>query len=91
MKMIRAYVLISGWVIGVNFRYFVKLKATDLGLTGWVKNLGTGEVEAVFEGPEDKIKEMIELCKKGPPVSKVRDVKAKFSNYKGEFSTFERR
>ena len=91
MKLTRAHVIISGWVTGVNFRYFVKLNAIELGLTGWVRNLDNGQVEAIFEGPEDKIKDMIILCKQGPPVSKVRNVKVTFSEYKGEFSAFERR
>jgi acylphosphatase len=54
-----------------------------------VRNLDSGEVEAVFEGEEDKVKEMIEWCKKGPDSALVKEVKVKFENYTGEFESFE--
>ena len=91
LKYIRAHVIITGFVQGVNFRSATRQRASNLGLTGWVKNLHSGEVEAVFEGPEDKVKEMIDWCKKGPPLAQVDDVKVAFSEHKGEFSSFERR
>jgi acylphosphatase len=58
-------------------------------LKGFVKNLDSGEVEAVFEGEEGKVKEMIEWCKKGPDSALVKDVKVEFENYVGEFKDFE--
>ena len=91
MKFIRSHVIISGDVQGVSFRYYAKQKAISLGLKGWVKNLSSGEVEAVFEGFEDRIKEMVEWCKKGPWLAKVNNVKVEFSDYKGEFENFELR
>ena len=75
----------------MSFRYYAKQKAISLGLKGWVKNLSSGEVEAVFEGFEDRIKEMVEWCKKGPWLAKVNNVKVEFSDYKGEFENFELR
>ncbi len=91
LKFVRAHVIISGLVQGVSFRSYTKFKAKALGLKGWVRNLPTGEVEAVFEGPEDKVKEILEWCKRGPPLAKVDDLKVEFSEYKGEFDDFERR
>ena len=79
----------AGDVQGVSFRYYAKQKANSLGVKGWVKNLPSGEVEAVFEGNDDEIKQMIEWCKKGPWLAKVNNVKVEFSDYRGEFEGFE--
>jgi len=72
------------------FRNSTKHKAEELGLKGWVKNLSNGDVEAVFEGPENAVKEMLEWCKKGPVLAKVDGVDVKYEEYKGEFDSFER-
>lgn len=65
------HVLISGFVQGVGYRQFVKSNARKLGLTGYVTNLPDKRVEALFEGGEESIQEMIKLCKKGPFLSEV--------------------
>jgi len=90
LKLVRAHLIIKGIVQNVSFRHHTKLKAQFFGLTGWVRNLETGEVEAVFEGPEDKVKDMIEWCKKGPMHAKVENVEIKLDKHKGEFKNFER-
>ena len=89
MKFVRAHVFISGEVQGVGFRFHTQIKARNLGLKGWVKNLDNGDVEAVFEGEEDKVNEMIEWCKKGPDSALVKDVKVEFEDYSGEFESFQ--
>jgi acylphosphatase len=91
LKFIRAYVIVTGEVTGVNFRYFTKEKAKTLGVNGWIRNLPEGQVEAVFEGLEDKVREMVEWCKKGPLLAKVNHVRVEFRDYKQEFDGFERR
>ncbi len=73
--MAKAHVLISGQVQGVGFRYFLRGKLVELGLTGWVKNLPDGKVEAEVEGEREKIEKIVEWCKQGPPLAKVKDVK----------------
>lgn len=81
----RAHVLIHGNVIMVGFRYFIRNKALILGLNGWIKNTDD-KVEAVFEGPEDKIKEILKYCEEGPITSKVNNVDVKYEkpqNLKG--------
>ena len=55
--------MITGLVQGVSFRSSTKRKADSLGLRGWVKNLENDTVEAVFEGSEDKVKEVLEWLK----------------------------
>ena len=89
MKSVRAHVLITGNVQGVNFRFYTKKKADELGLNGWVKNLEDDVVEAVFEGSEDKINEMLEWCSKGPPSANVDDVETEISNYIGDLEYFD--
>lgn len=79
MNKLRAnvHVVISGRVQGVWFRASTKQKAEQLGLTGWVRNTSKGNVEAIFEGEEDIVKEMIDWCHHGPPSAQVEHVKIK--------------
>jgi len=70
----RVRVLISGGVQGVGFRYWVKRTAWELGISGWVKNLENGGVEAIFEGEEALIEKIINECWQGPPLSRVEKV-----------------
>lgn len=70
----QVHVFISGLVQGVGYRFFVEENAQNLGLTGWVRNTEDGGVEAVFQGDETKIQEMIVLCRKGPFMSEVKHV-----------------
>jgi acylphosphatase len=70
----RVRVLISGRVQGVGFRYWVKGRAMELDLTGWVRNLEDGKVEAVFEGEREKVKQMVGKCKEGQVLSRVDKV-----------------
>jgi len=81
-------VLIMGDVVGVFFRRFVRHNAIRLGINGYVKNVDD-KVEAVFEGLDDKVEKLIELCKQGPVGSKVLNVKVKEDKSKEEFNNFE--
>jgi len=85
---VRAHVWISGRVQGVFFRAHTKEVAEKLGLTGWVRNLPDGRVEAVFEGEEEAVKEAIEWCKRGPPLAKVEKVEVRYEDPTGEFRDF---
>jgi len=71
----RIHVLIYGRVQGVWFRASTKQKAEKLGITGWVRNTDDGNVEAIFEGFNKNIDEMISWCKVGPPLAKVENIK----------------
>jgi acylphosphatase len=84
----RAHVLVSGRVQGVYFRQNTKHVATRHKVTGWVRNLPDGRVEAVFEGDEIAVNEVIEWCHVGPPKASVHDVNVKFQKYTGEFADF---
>ena len=69
-----AHIFISGFVQGVGFRQFVKNNADERNLTGWVRNLPDGRVEAVLQGRKKDIESVILLCKKGPFLSEVENV-----------------
>ncbi|MEL7036483.1 MAG: acylphosphatase [Cyanobacteria bacterium J06592_8] len=70
----RVRVLISGRVQGVGFRYSTREAALERSIKGWVRNLPSGQVEAVFEGHSAQIESMIEWCYQGPPAAIVQQV-----------------
>jgi acylphosphatase len=85
----RVHVFISGRVQGVFFRAYTEQEAKKLGVKGWVRNLPDGRVEAVFEGENSAVDQMVAWCHKGSPSAKVTDVEVIEEPYKGEFSDFE--
>lgn len=80
---IRAHVIVSGRVQGVGYRFSTLDEAHSRGITGWVRNLPDGRVEAVFEGSEEVVKEMICWCHQGPPASVVKDVVVEYEKPEG--------
>ncbi|KPJ60857.1 MAG: acylphosphatase [Deltaproteobacteria bacterium DG_8] len=88
MSKIWAHLFIEGRVQGVFFRSYTQEEAQKRGLTGWVKNLYDGRVEAVFEGEEKDIQSMIKWCHSGPPHAVVADVSVEIEEYRGEYSSF---
>lgn len=78
----------SGRVQGVFFRSSTRGKALRLGITGWVRNLRDGRVEALFEGDSNKVDEVIEFCQKGPPSAIVEKVDVFWEDYIGDFADF---
>lgn len=85
----RMHVFISGRVQGVFFRARTREAALSLNLTGWVRNLYDGRVEAVFEGKDEDVQTMMEWCKKGPPYAIVKQVDALEEAPTGEFRDFQ--
>lgn len=86
--MVRAHVLVSGRVQGVFFRSETGYEARKRGINGWVRNLPDGRVEALFEGEEKNVKEIIEFCRRGPPGARVRNVDVTWEDHRGEFKNF---
>ena len=86
---VRAHVFISGWVQGVFFRSETRNEARRRGVKGWVRNLSDGRVEAVFEGEEEAVRELIEFCEHGPRGATVTKVNLTWENYLGQFKDFE--
>ncbi|HEX4789380.1 MAG TPA: acylphosphatase [Actinospica sp.] len=72
--MIRVRVIVSGTVQGVYFRDTCRRRAVENHVSGWVRNLADGRVEAVFEGTPAAVGEMVEWARVGPPRASVTDV-----------------
>jgi acylphosphatase len=87
-KKIRAHVFIKGKVQGVYFRQNMRIVSKRHKVNGWVRNLKDGRVEAILEGDEMNVSEVIEWCHAGPPEAKVEDVKLEYESYTGEFDNF---
>lgn len=86
--MTRAEIVVTGFVQGVFFRASARDEARRLGLTGEVRNLDTGEVAAVAEGPKEQVEAFISWCRRGPPQADVQDVKVKWSEPRGDHRDF---
>jgi len=89
MKSVRARVRVRGVVQGVNFRYSTLCSARTHQVTGWVRNLPDGDVEAVFEGREVEVRAMLEWCRSGPSAARVDELLIDWEEYRGEFESFE--
>jgi len=81
-------VIVYGRVQGVFFRAFVSARATQLGLTGYVRNLRGGIVEVNAEGERKQLDQLISYLKVGPPSAKVEKVATNWSEYSGNYSGF---
>jgi len=86
---IRAHIVVSGRVQGVGYRYFVMRLARKWELTGWVKNLPTGEVEIDVEGPRGLIESLIQELWTGNAWATVRDVDVRWEKYTGTYTGFD--
>ncbi len=67
----RVRIRLSGRVQGVVFRASCAERADELGLGGWIRNVPGGGVEAVFEGAEPAVAQMVSWCREGPPLARV--------------------
>lgn len=84
----RVHVYISGRVQGVFFRAETQRAAKGFNLTGWVRNIADGRVEALFEGEDKNVDKMIAWCHTGPPAARVKEVLAAEEPCSGEFRDF---
>lgn len=95
LKQVHLY--IKGDVIGVGFRAWTKIQAKMHSVTGWVKNTFDkldvfgpgGGVEALLQGEEDNVNKILEVIKKGSPISRVEDVETFWQEPKEIFENFE--
>ena len=85
----RFHIMISGRVQGVCFRAETRRTAMTLGLAGWVKNRPTGQVEALFEGDEQALAEMLAWCRQGPPLARVTGVAIMEEPFSGTLPDFK--
>jgi len=86
---VKAHVFVSGRVQGIFFRSETRREAKKRGVKGWVRNLRDGRVEAIFEGEEEAVKQLIEFCKRGPSGARITYVNVKWETYTGKFEDFK--
>ncbi len=89
MAKLRVHLFIKGKVQGVFFRQAMKVTAKKNNATGWVRNLKDGRVEAVIEGDDLDVINIVEWCHAGPANARVEDVEIKNEKFTGEFAKFE--
>lgn len=80
----RVRVFVEGRVQGVGFRYGAHREAARLGVTGWARNLPDGRVEAVYEGEQDAVEEMIAWTRQGPGPARVIGMSVRDESPEGE-------
>jgi acylphosphatase len=86
--MVQAHLVYYGTVQGVGFRFTVQRFALSLHLTGWVKNLPNGSVEALIEGSKEAVEELCESIEEHFE-GYIRDKKIQFTPALGQFKKFE--
>ena len=83
MSETRAHVFVTGRVQGVYYRATTRETARERGVSGWVRNLVDGRVEAVFEGDRYVVESMVEWCHEGSPRARVDDVAVEYDEPSG--------
>ena len=84
----RIHLLIRGKVQGVYYRSSACEEARVLGLTGFVRNLPTGEVELLAEGTQPVLDQLLAWCRVGPPAAQVAEVAIRYEAATGEYPDF---
>jgi acylphosphatase len=87
-EIIRVHIWVKGRVQAVGFRAFVEYNALQIGVLGWVRNLGRKTVETVAEGSREQIDQFIEMVKTGPPVSRVDEARIEYESPTGRLDGF---
>jgi acylphosphatase len=81
-------IVVSGRVQGVGFRYFTQDTARREGVTGWVRNLPDGRVEAYVEGEAEAVTRVERAIRSGPRGARVERVYVDVEDATGEYETF---
>ena len=76
---------------GVGFRDALCGEAQERGIAGWVRNRTDGSVEALVQGSPEQVAELIAWARRGPPASRVDDVRVEASDDEPAHAGFERR
>ena len=79
----RIHIIVTGTVTGVGFRWWLKMRANERNIYGWVRNKTNNEVEAVLIGHEKDVDDIMKLCRKGPTSSNVESIK--IEDYQQEY------
>jgi acylphosphatase len=89
--MVRAHLFISGIVQGVGYRYHCHREAVSRRLSGWVRNLDDGRVEAVFQGAKEDVEGMIQWCYRGPSEARVSNIDVAYEEAADDLQGFRTR
>ena len=87
-EIVRVHVWVQGRVQAVGFRAFGQPNAMQIGVTGWVRNVGYDTVEAMAEGSKAQIEEFLQMVKRGPLGSRVDESREEWEQVTGEFESF---
>lgn len=85
---VRAHIWVKGRVQAVGFRAYVEFHSLQIGVLGWVRNVGWDTVEAVAEGTQEQVDAFIEMVKKGPRASRVDEARVEYENPTGLLTGF---
>lgn len=85
----RLHAKIFGRVQGVNFRFYTRQTAAQIGVTGWVRNRVDGSVEVIAEGTSQQLKRLIQFLNTGPQSASVSRVETDWLAATGEFADFQ--
>lgn len=85
----RAHIWVTGRVQGVGFRAYVEYNAKQIGVNGWVRNVGYETVETIAEGTHEQIETFIFLIKTGPRAAHVEECRVEYETPAGEFRDFQ--
>jgi acylphosphatase len=88
-EMFRVHIWVQGRVQGVGFRAHVEYFGLQIGVTGWVRNIGYNMVETVAEGTQIQIDKFIEMVKQGPRSSRVDEARVEYETVTKEFTGFD--
>ena len=83
----RVHIFYSGRVQGVGFRFVSERSAVELGVVGWIKNLGDGRVELICEGEEEKLNKLISRIEEYFS-DYIRNADVSWQEATGEFKDF---
>jgi acylphosphatase len=89
MAVIRLHILVTGRVQGVNYRGSTRAAAVKEGVSGWVRNLDDGRVEAMVEGEEIAVNRLVQFMSKGPAGAKVTGLESSRQEPVGRSDNFE--
>jgi len=87
LKAVRCH--ISGRVTGVGFRYAARERASDLGLTGWIRNISGDRVEAFAQGPPGLVAVFLTWLHEGPTAAEVEQLDEVPARPDARFIAFE--
>ncbi len=85
---VRVHVVVAGRVQGVAFRAYPVDEARALGVSGWVRNLPDGRVEAEAEGERAAVEALVAWCRHGPPAAHVESAQVTWGTFRGDLEPF---